>query len=222
MAVGDIYLSTIEFTYQNNPNAYHFHLKVTTEGDPDNTGTHVAQFGQARTIAYQALHNTFVDFQCATARQIWPNKSVPEVVITNLSGNRTTTGPITLPGQCSCVVTLYGDPVDPTKHNRGRDFWTGQLAQDQELGLWDHPAAYLQEVCDWYAAMGNTYTNGGNVFDIGIFSPTEAKRSLGPPPDPTVVFFWKLQKIRAKQLVRTQRRRQPEDPCEVFCDADLT
>lgn len=227
MAVGDIYQVVNEFEYQQNPNNYIWHLRVKEEGNPGDITQALLDFGHARVTAWLPLHTPSVLFRCNVVREVFPDTSVPEYQIYDpaAGGNRTCTPADTgLPGQCSCVVTMYGDIENPTQFNRGRDFITGQCCDDQFNGKWDQtgaPGAYLDDLCEMYRLMGNEYVNGLNKFDIGIYSRTRAKPPGDPPPPPIVPYFWVLQRIRAKQLVRTQRRRQPEDPCENFCQAEI-
>lgn len=223
MAVGDIWQVTNEFTYQKNPNTYSFNLRVTAEGDPAALATNLLDFGATRQLAWLALHNPSVLFECISARLLYPNTGLPHIRITDTAGNRSCT-PILdhLPGQCSCVVTLYGDVDSPTASNRGRDFITGQCCVDQSNGIWENgPGDYLEKVCEYYALMGNTYTPGPNSFDIGIFSPTRAGITVTPHVPATPPYFWPLIFVRARSLVRTQRRRQPEGRCEFVCESNV-
>lgn len=222
MPVDDIYLGNIENEFQGNANTYSFYLRVETVNDEDNISAGVLEFLAARRTALLPLHSLLVTFRCNTVRQVWPNKSLPESDITGLIGSRTCTAGV-LPGQCSAVITLYGDKANPTQHNRGRDFMTGACVDDQVNGTWfTGPASYLQDWCDYYQTMTNSFTDSfGNVFDIGIFSLTQAKKTIEVPPQ-AVVFFWPLNFVRGRSLVRTQRRRQPEDPCEEVCDAPIS
>lgn len=223
MPVGDVWEARIEMVQQNNPNSYGWYLQVVQEPAPQDTGKDVIEFAKARKAALLGLHSIFTEFQCVTARQIHPTKSVPEIDVEQGLGNRDCATCGVLPGQCCVVATLWGDPAAPTKNNRGRDFFTGMCAADQTNGVFDSgPVSILQEYCDMYQAMGNDFTGAfGTNFAIGIFSPTLAKADLADPQN-EIQHFWQLQKVRVKSLVRTQRRRQPLDPCEAFCEADIT
>lgn len=224
MPVGDIYQVTNEFTYQNNPNAYNWHVRVTAEAAPEDVVDDLAAFGQEREDNWLLIHNPSCVFRCITVRQVYPTSSLPSIVATDNAGNRSCIPPLThLPGQCSCVVTRYGDLGNPTQYNRGRDFITGQCSGDQTNGVFSAGvASYLEEVCDMYAAMGNTYVAGGNEYDIGIYSPSRAKPENWPVVPSVPPYFWPLIHVRGRSLVRTQRRRQPLDPCEEVCDQAIT
>lgn len=223
MPAGDIWTAGIEFEYQNNPNTYNWYLRLTQETNPQNVGEDVIEFGKQVLDGLKPLHSVFVNFRCVTARQVHPTKSVPEIDVVNDLGNRDCTTCGVLPGQCCIVATLWGDPAAPNKNNRGRDFFTGMCAADQTNGKFDTGVATLvQDYCDLYQATGNNFVGAfGNNFEIGVFSPTKAKEDLADP-DNEIEHFWQLQKVRVKSLVRTQRRRQPTDPCEDFCDANIT
>jgi len=221
--LGDIYQVTNEFIYQGNPNQYSFHLRLQIEGTPATVNADMLAFGVLRETAWLPLHNPSVTFRCVTARQVFDTNSLPQLEVTGNSGNRTCIPALDhLPGQCSCVAQLFGDIVDPTAFNRGRDFVCGQCCDDQLDGEFTAGPGYIDELCLMYATMTNIYVNGANTYDIGIYSPSRAKPPGDPPPPPIPPFFWPLQHVRTKQLVRTQRRRQPLDPCEVVCDLAVT
>lgn len=228
--IDDVWQVTNEFEYQGNPNTYNWHLQITLEGAPDRVGQDMLAFGLARQVAWVALHNPSVRFLCITARQLFPTTSLPMQTINDpvVLGNRTC-DPLLghLPGQCSAVVTRYGDKQDPTGRNRGRDFVTGQCCNDQFNGEFDSGiGSYLEALCAMYANMTNRFILPPNEYDIGIYSPSNAlppKAAPGDPqPPPIVPYFWPLEFVRGRSLVRTQRRRQPLDPCEIVCDRDVT
>lgn len=218
MAVGDIYLVTNEFTYQGNANQYGWYLRVAVQGNPALVNSDLLQFGDERQTAWLPLQNLSVQFRCVTVRQVYPDNSLPVLVPELVGGQRSCPDLSHIPGQCSAVVTLYGDIVNPTSFNRGRDFVTGQCCNDQANGEWNNVAGYLEDLCAMYAAMTNQFVVGGNTYDIGIYSPTRAKPPTWPVAPSIPPFFWVLQHVRGRQLVRTQRRRQPLDPCEEVCD----
>ena len=221
MAIDDVYSVSNDFIYQGNPDSYIWYLSVTAEAVPAQITNALLGFGVARQTAFVPLHNPAVIFECVTVRQIFPNGSLPKQTLQDIAGDRTCDPVLAgLPGQCSCVVTLFGDSTNPTPNNRGRDFLTGQCCSDQFNGNWNSgPGQYLEQVCEMYRVMGNTFAAGGNVFSIGVFSPTRAGIAEFPHIPPTPPYFFPLQAVRARGLVRTQRRRQPISRCEEVCDA---
>ena len=223
MPNGDIWQVANEFTYQGNANNYLWNLRVDQEADAQTVGLILLNFGAARQTAWLPLHNPSVSFKCVTARKIFPDTGLPQQLVNTEAGNRTCTPSLDhLPGQCSAVVTLFGDIGAPTGSNTGRDFITGQCCGDQLNGVFDSGVgSYLEELCEMYVAMGNTFAGGGNAFSIGIFSPKRAGIRTGPNVPPTPPYFWPLVMVRGKSLVRTQRRRQPLDPCEVYCENEV-
>ncbi len=223
--IGDVWQVVNEFEYQGNPNSYIWHVQTRVEGAPNLIPAQLEQFGSERQAAWALLHNPSVDFLCITTRQIFPTFSRPRILIEKQSGSATCTPALNhLPGQCSCVVTLYGDVDNPTSRNRGRDFITGQCADDQVNGVWNNGVgSYLESVCEMYRLMGSEIEIGGNTFDVGIYSRSNAlpPKVNGVQPPPIEPFFWSLKHVTGRSLVRTQRRRQSEAPCEAVCDAAI-
>ncbi len=212
MAVDYIYQTIIHSKHQNNANAYCWYFRVSTEVVADDVPDDLLVVITAIQSAMRSLHTTDVNFECNEVRQIWPNNSLPQIGITDEAGTRTTTA--SLPGQCSCVVTLYGDTTNPTKFNRGRDFLYGMDEADQGNGLFTVGPGYLTDVDTFYAARSLITAQGGNEFEWGNFSMTKAKL-LGA----LATYWFPMELMRSRQLVRTQRRRQPLDPCEVVLDS---
>jgi hypothetical protein len=220
MAVGDIYQVVNEFTYQGNANNYIWNLRVTSEVSQPTTLIDLLAFGAVRQTAWLPLHNPSVEFRCVSVRQVHPTNSLPRINANSEFGNRSCVPSLAhLPGQCSCVVTLYGDAADPNANNRGRDFVTGQCCADHLNGVFlTGASSYVEELCALYQGMGNTYSGGDASFEIGVYSPSRAKPPGYPDVPSLVPFFYTLQLVRVRSLVRTQRRRQPVDPCEEVCD----
>lgn len=228
VAVGDIVQINNEFEFQGDANVYSWFLQAQEINDPDELETDIRTFGQEREDAWLPLQDPNLVFRCVSGRVIFPTKSLQYVTTTGQAGTYTAVGG-PLPGQCSMVVTLYGDTDDPNRHNRGRDFLTGMDCADQANGVWDLTIAMKASLVSlMYSAMSSTYVDAqsGNVYRIGLFSPTQAKKTIpvgDPPvaPDPDAVYFWPLEKIRIRSLVRTQRRRASQDPCEAVIDRDI-
>ncbi len=225
MAVGDVYSADIHMTYQQNPNVYCFNYEVTTQANEDAIVSDLLTFAENTIQAdLLPLHVTGALFPCVTVKQIWPNSSLPAIAATPATpGTRTTT--TSLPGQCSNVWQVYSNTGNPTGRNRGRDFLYAQDCADLTIGGDKYDAGYLAAVAAVYDGITNVVAPGsGNVFDWVVFSRTQAMENIDPqyvgnggavPNPPTfgddasnVVIL-----VRSDGLVRTQRRRQPEDPC---------
>ena len=143
-----------------------------------------------------------------------PNNSIPLIApVTTPAGSRTPAD--NLPGQCSLVATLFGNTSDPNGKNRGRDFWAGGQEGDQANGVWGTGGGVFAEIIkDYYEARTVLVSPvSGNVFSWGTFS---AKAVADADP----IHFWQMELVRLRLLVRTQRRRQPTDPCETFLEAE--
>ena len=232
MPVNDVYQVDINTRFQENDNIYCFVYQVRTVVDETLIPGDLETYGEL-TIAPALLpiHIPGVVFRCVVVNQIWPNASIPTIEsLLDAPGTRTFTKG--LPGQCSAVVQIFGDTSDPTGRNRGRDYLYGQDVGDLAVAgnVWD--AGYLTDVCTFYQVLDDGFTSpGGNVFELGVFSRMQAKENIDPQfvsnggivPDPDTFgddFFNQVVLYRLQPLVRTQRRRQPLDPCLDLTNCD--
>lgn len=211
MPAGDIYMSALHFTYQGNANLYCNYFRVKTEVNESLIPSEIAVYvdNDWDTEMKPTVDSSFVP-DCIEVRQVHPNNSIPDIsAVTNPAGTRTPAD--NLPGQCSLVATLFGDVANPDARNRGRDFWTGAQEGDQAAGVWSSvPGNFKNLINGYYAARDTEFVGGsGNVYEWVIFSRTAAKLLLP-------VFSWTVKLMRVRYLIRTQRRRQPADPCEAF------
>lgn len=215
MAVGDIYMTALHFTYQKNVNLMCNYFQVDEEPSSDDVETDLATFVQDDWD--DELRSIFDDkfvVDCSEVRQVHPNNSIPLVTaVLNPTGSRTPGDG--LPGQCSLVATLFGNKTDPNAKNRGRDFWTAGQEGDQANGKWRTvPGEFLNLVELYYGARTVLVSPpSGNVFSWGNFS-----RKAVAVADP--IHFWQMELVRIRHLVRTQRRRQPSDPCETYTSVE--
>lgn len=211
MSVGDVYMSALHFTYQGNANLFCNYFQVDEEPSVDDVITDVEAYINTDWASdLRPIVDTSFVVDCIEVRQVHPNNSIPLITTVAIpAGSRTPAD--NLPGQCSLVATLFGDKNNPDKNNRGRDFWTGGQEGDQAAGVWDTAASkFLDLVKDYYANRTVLVSPvSGNVFSWGTFSATRAKAATAP-------WFWQMELVRLRHLVRTQRRRQPADPCETF------
>ncbi len=214
MATGDVYQGEQHFTLQSNPNTYCFFYQITTEVNESVASRDVAV--HMKDVVFPLIQALTVDtaiFHCVTGKEVWPKTSIVEVQETPGIGGQDKGLAQILPGQCNMVAQLYGDQANPTASNKGRDFWTGWISDDQEDGKFESSATGVIQT--FYETLPKSFTStNGNVFDWGVFSMKLAKQS------PPVPFFFTVKLIRINKLVRTQRRRQPEDPCPAFVTFD--
>lgn len=136
----------------------------------------------------------------------------------SIPGGLVSPGP--LPGQCSmCVQTLTTD-FPPNPSNRGRDFWYGFVEGAQVNGGWLDATWQLLEAHLHATLFGGFVTpDGGGYHWVNWSGKVSAQRCALPPgTDPfTAIDSWSnIQTLRCLKHVRTQRRRQPENPCEKF------
>ncbi len=232
MPVDDIYSVDIHSRYQNNDNIYCYVYQLDTISDASKIVTDLlAQGEDVIALRLLPLHVSSVIFRCVDVHQIHPNAGLPEIVdLVSDAGTRTVTQ--ALPGQLSAVSTIYGNKTDPTQRNRGRDYFYGADAADLETSgdKWD--SGYLADICTFYQFLDDGFTStAGNAFSLGVFSRKQALENIDPQfvsnggavPDPPTFGddpFNKVELYRMKGLIRTQRRRQPEDLCEENTDCD--
>lgn len=211
MPVGDIHLTALHFTLQGNANMFCNYFQTDEEPDAaaviSDLSTYIVDDWEndMRSI----MDDTFV-VDCVEVRQVHPNNSIPNIeAVSNPAGSRTAAE--AYPGQCSLVATLFGDKDNPDGNNRGRDFWTGAQEGDQGDGAWKTTTGKFLFLVTAYYDNRTVLVEpaSGNVFSWGTFS---RKRAAVP----SVPFFYQMELVRLRHLVRTQRRRQPTDPCELF------
>lgn len=242
MPVGDIYVGAVESTYQNNANTLLVCMEMTDIVDELSIPNDMTLWLRDVVVPLiLPLINPGVVCRCVTAQQVWtidpdpgPQTSLKfvELVIIG-TGTRTPSAGNFAPGQCSLVIQQVTDQGDPNDRNRGRDFWYGMNCEDLTIGgdTWD--LAYMTAVRTLYSTITSHITGSlGNQWDIGIFSRTQAMENINPDfvsnggtePDPPTFggpIFNILTLVRSNPLVRTQRRRQPLDPCLVYINTEV-
>lgn len=234
MPVDDIFSVDVNKTYQLNPNVMCWQVQVSINADSSKLISDLQTWASGTLVpALTPLHNTGLVFDCSVVRKISPESSLPDVLPFVAVGGTRPTAADALPGQNSHVVQLISDKTNNKPRNRGRDFWYAQLVGDWEGDGLHYDQAYADEVQAFYVALTNQISPAsGNVFDIGIYSRTQQKENADPQfvsnggavPDPKTFgdpFFNILQHTRSNRLVRTQRRRQPEEVCSVFTSGDI-
>ncbi len=231
MAVDDVYLCEIFFTHQKNPNLWSAFFEVTTSAEPatlDVIELNTAFFGSFPT-AVKTWSDDTVIFHCTKTSLVrrgdLSDTSIPLPSLSTLAdaqGLRVSTE--ALPGQCSMVVQTLVSTEEVKPRTRGRDFITGLVEGDQSDGLWSQTAADL--VLNEYntVMLGTVDGVGTGRYLYGNWSRTQHAENInkdfvgngGIVPDPDTFgdpAFNAVTAVRAQQLVRTQRLRQPEDPC---------
>lgn len=227
MAVDDILQLEEHFTHQGNPNQFTWAWKVvatdTVDTDPQ---TLLQEWAVTEHDLLRAIFNDDTLFDCTVVRKIHPTIQLPAEELTNDVGTRPVVD-ADLPGQCCMVIQMNDDTGEPTPRRRGRDFVTGRDGIDHADGVWNQAAADL--VLGFYStALGTTIDSGnGGSYQFGIWSVRQLTENENPifvsnggaTPDPPTFGndpFTAITVFRARSVVRTQRRRQPERPCGVF------
>ncbi len=224
MAVDDILKLDVNFELQKNPNTYDFVYRVEVAGGTDAADALALAtfFNTTPMTNILPIQTDAINFTCLVVTRIDPSPLVPQKVLTGVAGTKVTDS---LPGQCSMVLQLHKDESNDSARQRGRDFWSGFVEGDQDTGVWTNAA--MDTIQNWYQTeILGTISQGGATFRFGVWSRTQKKENDDPQfvsnggavPDPptfgtdpfTVVTY-----ICSRTQVRTQRRRQPEDPCEI-------
>lgn len=238
MPAGDIYMGTIWTRYQENDNAHIWCIEVTGESIQSQTPADInAWLTDPVVPGLKALQNAGVKYRCCSTQQVWSNggtpapaTSIPNVSLLNDEPGARTCITGQAPGQLSAVAQIITDQDNPTGRNRGRDFWWGMCVGDLSTTLgeeWD--ASFLMEIMTFYNTLTSSFTGtGGNTFRWGVFSRVQAAENSFPDlvgedgiansDRPTFGndFFNVATLIRMNPMVRTQRRRQPLDPCKIY------
>ncbi len=229
MAINDVYQGILEAVYQDNPNQFQMHFQTTTSIGSVTEPDDIAEFMELTVLPELVpLAVAAKVWRCSTAREIWPSTSLEKVRPFSpvIPGTRMLTS--ACPGQLSAVAQLVTVQIDSNSRTRGRDFHYAQDVVDLDVSGVSWDLTYLTEIRDAYVTIGSSFTGtAGNVFDIGVFSRVQALENINPDfvgnggliPDPPLFgqpFFRQITGVRTNPLVRTQRRRQPEDPCRVY------
>lgn len=244
MPEGDIYMATIWERYQDNDNAHIFCVNVENETVQAQSPVEIDNWLHNDVLPLmKPLKNEKLVFRCSNVQQVWgnlpspgPKTSLPRVTpFIAQTGSRDLTAAAPMPGQLSLVAQLITDQDNPTSRNRGRDFWYAMLQGDMDSDdgdRWD--AAFQLEVITFYTSLTSNFSNGsGNTYSWGVFSRTQAVENANPDATdengipnsekPTFgdPYFQTATKVRINPMIRTQRRRQPLDPCKVYIDQDI-
>jgi len=225
MAVDDVYETTTFFDFQDNPNVYIFHLREDGGGAgvPEDE---INNYFEAVVLPAIAIFTTDkLKFVCIETRRILindqkdPVSSLPRQNVVDINGMKAS--PLEpLPGQCSLVIQLLNDIENLDPKRRGRDFWTGLLEADQDNGTWLQAAADAITGAMNAAFLQPFATVGGATYLWGVYSQTLAAQRKAQPdgtPVPNLIDpFSLIRDMRPLQQVRTQRRRQPDNPCKLY------
>jgi len=219
MPVGDVYQSNLWSTFQgDHANVWTAFFRADTLPDTLTVEEDLNEFMENVMVAAfkSVVRDTFI-FECSDTSKIWDeltdlvSTSLPRQRAFNVPGTILTGN--TLPGQCSLLIQLLSDLESSNPMSRGRDFFNGLLAADQLDGVWAlGPVAIIQAIYKSNLIDGVSTTDNG-VYTYVNFSRKAASDPaiLGSPVRPIIA-------IRSLKHVRTQRRRQPMNPCDKYFD----
>lgn len=217
MAVDDVYQTDIFFTFQGDTNnIFTYHLKETNAPAGADSEDEI-NFFMVNVFIPDLLTNFSPDlvFDCSDTRRIWSgaqNSLVPSIsrqLAMMLPG--TSSPGESLPGQCSMLIQLMGDLDNPDPSRRGRDFYTGFIEGDQAAGVWTANASGDLTTDLKENLMDGVGTANGGQYQWIVFSHKFAKQEP-QVDDPSTI----INVLRALKHVRTQRRRQPTNPCDKY------
>jgi len=222
MPLGDIYKCETFFDFQGNlNNVYIWYLLTTNDATFGTNEEAINQYFNATAIPeLQTKMHVSKVFKCISTKLVL--KQDTQIPVTSISREMTVaiTGGdslgAALPGQCSMVVQTIKDLNEANPSDRGRDFFTGFVEADQVDGVW------AQARQDEITASLNVMFPGGlitaNGFVGGWVNWSEKKvgiRKAAPGPVFPVVTA-DIIFLRPLNHVRTQRRRQAENPCDKY------
>jgi len=224
MPIGDIVRVDVNYTFQNNPNTWCTFWETQTAAPVDTEPVSILDlfFGSLQP-ALEVIMSNQITFDCLVAQVIDPLPAGLPVV-----RNRDAVGALDsteLPGNVNAVVQTLEGIVESPPRKRGRDFWPGASVLEQVEGFWTQ--GYANLILDFYIAEVIpllTDTNEG-AYEWGNYSFTQRAENADPQfmgnggtvPDPPTFGndpFTEITLVRMVRACRTQRRRQPLDPCQ--------
>ena len=225
MSLGDIYQVDLHSVFQGNRNIMCFNCMVLVDPASDPIGLDLANYFEASFIPGLApLMHTGKNWDCIETQLKSIKAALCEVNDLKYQQNIDIDGTLAtspgLPGQCSLVVQTFQELVATDANNRGRDFWQGFIETQQVDGEWVQATwDSLQTVLDGTIMGGFEGPDGGEYGWVN-YSPTLAKARCALPggTDPLTAdtAWFEITFLRALKQVRTQRRRQAENPCDQF------
>lgn len=223
MAELDIIRIDVNSTFQKNPNLFCTYWVVTAaDSSGDDVNALLNSYSLNVVTPLQAIYPVGIEVDCLVGQTVDPlPASIPQVFAETGPGIRMGAE---LPGQCSAVVQQLPTQLNPTARQRGRDFWTGLVETDQVDGLWVQATANL--VLGFYndELIPGLSGAAGGTYGYVVWSKTQRDENDDPQyvsnggstPDPPTfgdLESYVIDRVRMVAPVRTQRRRQAEDPC---------
>lgn len=222
MALGDIYQVTTFFDFQGNTN--NVYIWYFIEASAATTGTDEAaliaffEVDLLPTLAIGLDENLI--FTCIEAKRVL--RQDVKIKESTLGEQKTVSiaGTITLaealPGQCSLVIQTLESEESTGATARGRDFYTGFVEGDQADGIWlDATQDRVTGQLDSEFTNGAALKNGGAYGWQNWSNKKYALRLAGGGP-PFLEATTDIQVLRPLNHVRTQRRRQSLNPCDLY------
>jgi len=217
MAVTDVYKSNIFFDLQGQPDnilTYYFRQS----GDVTSGFVEDSIIDGIETDLLPALAvvlNEELVFGCIEVAKLFDGAgnvvmpSIPRHKTIDIEGAISLTE--SLPGQCSLVVQTLPGLDDTNPRHRGRDFYTGFSEGDQADGVWLEATANALVAALQSALSPVLQGSADGEYQWVNWSPTiAAEAAPAIRPDSVITH------VRPLRLVRTQRRRQPENPCALY------
>jgi len=217
MPVNDLYKTDVWNEFQGDvDNQWTFISKVITDapgvlGNEEDLNSH---FAATVDLLLIQMALTF-EFTCIDTKKIYvatTNKKTPGIPHQlGLTGKAGTSMGGALPSQCQFCVQELSDIDDGNPSKRGRSFYNGFNVDDQTDGDWDSiPVTVFAAVLVTQLMGGFTGPNGGDYTWVGISSKAF---DLDPIP---AGFTFDINILRGLKQVRTQRKRQPLNPCDRY------
>lgn len=217
MPANDIYETQLWSTLQGDTaNIFTFYFKVNTAPstgtEEDDLNDHMNDHVVTNWLALLA---PAMEFTCLDTKRIY--ESLGDTKSTSIPRQLSLTGQVgtdvgdSLPGQCSLVVQELTDMEFSDPSARGRSFYNGFVVDTQTDGVWDtvHATGFINILVTNLMG-GFTGDNGGQYTWVQV-----SQKRLNTDPIPLGMNA-EITQLRGLKQVRTQRRRQPLDPCDRY------
>lgn len=166
MAINDVYQIDFLYSLKGEKCANVFFAKETTDpGSANETTLATGAKADVWTAALRATMSNDCELQTIRVRRVSPSAGGPIMLTVNEAGS---VAQDSLPPNNCVVISYYSNTL--TKRGRGRQYYPGVPKTHNQDGLLPASVESLYNAVG--TAMTGTITQGGGVWDIGVWSRT--------------------------------------------------